>query len=93
MEGEFQVFNDGQIYCGVTRQCIWINQKEKAGKAAVSAGLREGDIVVRVDGKRIPRGRGRFNEFVKLNYKVGDEVPFTVLRKGQERIVKLPLVE
>ncbi|HIK93191.1 MAG TPA: PDZ domain-containing protein [Planctomycetes bacterium] len=71
----------------------WINQKEAGGKAAIRAGLRQGDIVILVDGKPIARGRGRFNEFVKLNYKVGDEVAVTILRKGQERVVKLPLVE
>jgi S1-C subfamily serine protease len=35
----------------------------------------------------------QFNMHIKLNYKVGDELPLTVLRDGKKRDVRVKLVE
>lgn len=73
----------------------WINRGSEAGKSALASGLREGDLVVALNGQPLERGidNKSFNYFVKLNYKVGDELPLTVLRDGKEIKLKVKLVE
>ncbi|HSG71063.1 MAG TPA: Trx7/PDZ domain-containing (seleno)protein [Planctomycetaceae bacterium] len=73
----------------------WINRGSEAGKSAFAAGLKEGDFVVALDGEPIKPGTDHrtFNFHIKLNYKVGDELPLTVLRDGKQRVVKVKLVE
>ena len=72
----------------------WINNGTKAGKAAIQSGLRYGDVVVELDGKPIKKmNPQQFNTFVKLNYKVGQSLPLTVVRKGKRVKIDLKLVE
>ena len=71
----------------------WINNGSKAGKAAIQAGLRNRDIVLEYDGKPVPANNARFNMDLKLNYKIGDELPLTILRNGKRRTIRLRLVE
>jgi serine protease Do len=72
----------------------WINHDEPGGRAALDSGLREGDIIIAVNGEPLkPMTPQQFNMYVKLNYKVGDELPLTVLREGREREVRVNLVE
>lgn len=73
----------------------WINRGRSGGQAAFDAGLREGDVIVALDGEAI-----RFEEprqlvmHVKMNYKVGEELPLTVQGKnGKRREVRVKLVE
>ena len=71
----------------------WINGKTPGGRAARSAGLRYGDIVVALAGKPFNMPTKEFNLYIKLNYKVGQELPLTVLRDGKRRDIKIKLVE
>ena len=71
----------------------WINRAEKGGAAAYDAGLREGDILLRLANKPVPQTPNKLNEFVKLNFKVGEALPITVLREGRQRELQWPLVE
>lgn len=71
----------------------FINRGTLGGKAAVKAGLKQGDVIVKLEGKPIPNDNAAFNAFIKLNYKVGQSVELTVLRNGKEQEVILPLVE
>lgn len=73
----------------------WINRGSKAGRSAYESGLRVGDIVVALNGEPIEQGTDHrsFNYHIKLNYKVGDRLPLTILRNGQKRQVQLVLVE
>ena len=34
-----------------------------------------------------------FNAYIKLNYKVGEKLPLTVLRKGKKKKIEIRLVE
>lgn len=71
-----------------------INRNEPGGRAAFASGLRQGDIIIAIDGERLERMTPQqFNMYVKLNYKVGDELPLTVLRDGREREIRVALVE
>jgi hypothetical protein len=76
-------------------QVKWINRNSEGGKSAFESGLREGDVVIALDGKPLPQGTDnkQLNAQIKLNYKVGDELPLTVLRNGRKVEVKVKLVE
>src|SRR5690606_29570656 len=71
----------------------WINAGSEGGRSAKAAGLREGDIVIARDGEAIERQPNQFNLYIKLNHKVGDELPLTVLRDGQHKQIRIKLVE
>ena len=71
----------------------WINKKSPGGRSAHDSGLREGDVVVALAGEPLHMNSRQFNMHIKLNYKVGDELPLTVLRDGKKRDVKVKLVE
>ena len=74
-------------------QVKWINSDQPAGKAARKAGLKNGDIILKLFGKPIPNSHAKFNALVKLNYKIGDTLELTILRSGKEKLIRLPLVE
>lgn len=72
----------------------WINTGTAAGRAARDAGLRKGDVIVALAGK--PLGQmspAQFTVHVKLNYKVGDKLPLTVVRGGKRQVITISLVE
>lgn len=73
----------------------WINTAQPGGRAARDAGLREGDLVVALAGRPLKFDDSRsFVMHVKLNYKVGEELPLTVQGKdGKRREVRVKLVE
>ncbi|MEM7558119.1 MAG: PDZ domain-containing protein [Planctomycetota bacterium] len=71
----------------------WINRGTVAGKAAVKAGLRNGDVVVSANGVAVPDNNAAFNTWVKLNHEVGETLELSVLRGGKKIQIELPLVE
>jgi hypothetical protein len=56
---------------------------------AQAAGVREGDVIVGLDGKGLELTMTQFNAYVRLKYQVGDRVTLDVLRDGKP--LKLPL--
>lgn len=77
----------------VPLEARWINREGKGGEQAFQDGLREKDILVALAGQPIRMKSPQFHQFVKLNYKVGDRLPLTVLRDGQRVELKILLVE
>lgn len=71
----------------------WINMGSPSGQAAKKAGLRNGDLVLEFDGKPVAGNHASFLTQLKLNYKVGDTVPLTILRGKKRMLIQLPLVE
>lgn len=71
----------------------WINQSRPSGQAAQRGGLRQGDVIVAVDGKPVAADHRQFCTHLKFNYKVGDTLPITVQRNGRKRDLKIKLVE
>jgi S1-C subfamily serine protease len=66
----------------------WVFGKDSTAK---KAGLRDGDIVVAVDGKTAPMTEGQFLAHVRLNHPPGSKVRLTLLRGSQREEVTLPL--
>ena len=71
----------------------WINRESAGGRRAFDDGLREKDIVIAIAGKPFEGNSNQFHAHIKLNYKIGDDLPLTVLRDGRRETVKIRLVE
>jgi hypothetical protein len=72
----------------------WINRAAPGGRSAYECGLRENDVIVALEGHPLPEMTpAQFNLHIKLNYKVGDELPVTIVRDGKRRDVRIRLVE
>lgn len=71
----------------------WINAQRSEGRAAKEAGLKEGDIVVRLNGKPMSFTPEAFQMHVRLNCKVGDNLNLKILRNGESKEIVLTLVE
>ena len=63
----------------------WINNNTPEGRAVQKAGLRHGDYVVALDGKPFGEkiSHRTFNTRVKLNYRPGQKLNLTLMRKGK----------
>jgi S1-C subfamily serine protease len=71
----------------------WINLEKAGGRSAHDSGLREGDVIVALDGQRLTGlTHPQFAMQIKLRYQPGDEVPLTVLRDGRELDLRIRLV-
>jgi len=71
----------------------WINTEGPGGRQAKADGLQEKDIVVALDGQPLRMDSRQFNAHLKLNYRVGDKLPLTIIRGGQRISLSLLLVE
>lgn len=75
-------------------QVRWINRGSKGGRSAFDSGLRQGDVIVELEGKPIKEMNSQqFNAYIKLNYEVGQKLPITVLRNGKRIPIKILLAE
>jgi S1-C subfamily serine protease len=61
------------------------------GKAAQVAGLRQGDVILAVDGETGLKGEGDFLEFLRLVKAGASHLALRVHRRGEELDLKLPL--
>ena len=59
--------------------------------SAEKAGLKIADVITKVNGKEV-KTMQEINE-IKNNFKIGDEITFTITRNGEEKEIKLTLVE
>lgn len=66
-------------------------QEVEEGKAASNAGIKQGDVIIKIDDKEI----STFDELndYKNSKKVGDEVTITVYRNGKEEKLKVVIGE
>ena len=71
----------------------WINTNQKGGRATLEAGLRQGDVIIALDGESVSMVPQRFHLEIMLKYRIGDELPITVLRGGERKVLRIRLVE
>src|SRR5262249_25043350 len=62
-------------------------------EAARQAGRRQGDVVVGVEGKMLSLSGRQFLAHVRMNYKVGGQVTYNLLRDGKRVDVVMTLRE
>ena len=55
------------------------------------AGIRAGDIVIGVDGKKLEMTMLQFNVYIRANYNVGDKVKFNIIRNGKRLEIPMTL--
>lgn len=60
-------------------------------QVARQAGLRQGDIIVGVDDKRLEMTAGQFDVYIRLNYQQGQKLTFNLLRGGRRENVTMTL--
>jgi len=66
---------------------------DQPGQSARKAGLRNGDLIVAVDGKPLENMTPpQFHAYVKLNYQLGDRLPLTIIRSGKRMQIEIELV-
>jgi hypothetical protein len=59
--------------------------------AAQRAGIQQQDIILGVDGRHLEMTARQFDVYVRLNYRVGDEVTFNLVRAGKRADVPMKL--
>ena len=61
----------------------WINQNLPAGRELFKAGLKQNAVLVEYAGKPIEMDMRGMNADLRMNYKVGQRLPLTVMRGGK----------
>jgi serine protease Do len=80
-----------KLRLGLSEKGLAFYQSSFVSAIARQAGIRAGDVIVGIDGKRLEMTERQFAVYVKLNYKVGDRVTYNVLRAGKRLDVPLTL--
>lgn len=83
----------GKIPAGTTPIRIQYMGNKNQSKACRDAGLREGDVIIALDGKPFTWTPQEFQMNMRLNRKKGETVKYTILRNGKEMEVAVPLIE
>jgi serine protease Do len=58
---------------------------------ARQAGIRKGDIILGIDDKKLEMTMLQFNAWIRLNYTVGQEVTYNIIRKGKRMNIPMEL--
>ncbi|MEM7261973.1 MAG: PDZ domain-containing protein, partial [Planctomycetota bacterium] len=69
----------------------WGENKHLGGNA-YRAGLRQGDLVLKVDGREFESG-DHFHAWFRLTRKIGEKVPVEIVRGGKRKTVELTVAE
>ncbi len=77
---------------GLSEQRLALRQGAFVPEPATRAGIRQNDVIVGVDGKDLEMTARQFGVYIRLNYKVGDQVTYNLLRDGKRIDVHLKLV-
>jgi len=75
---------------GLAKTRLAFRQGNFVPKPAEKAGIRAGDIVLGIDGSELEMNMLQFNVHVRLNYEVGDQVTYNIVRDGKR--LDLPMM-
>ena len=67
-------------------------QEVVVGSAAERSGIKEGDIITKIDGQKLEKDEGSLAKEIS-SHKVGDEVLIEVWRDGETKVLKVVLEE
>ena len=88
----------GDDLAAVQKQALGLEPKRLAmalgpflPPVARQAGLRQGDIIVGVDGKRLEMTAGQFDVYIRLEYQPGQKLTYNLLRGGRPENVTMTL--
>lgn len=70
----------------------WINDKLPAGRELLNAGIKQNDVLVGYGGKPITTDMRGLNADLRVNYKVGQRLPLTLIRGGKRIEARVLLV-
>jgi hypothetical protein len=76
---------------GLPEKALAFRQGDFVPRAAKAAGFRQGDIIVGIDDQTLEMTMLQFNAHIRLNYKVGDKVTYSILRDGRRLNIPLTL--
>jgi S1-C subfamily serine protease len=76
---------------GLAEKALAFRQAQFVPPPVAKVGIRAGDIIVSIDGKTLEMTMLQFNAYVRLNYKVGDQVKLNIIRNGQRLEVPITL--
>jgi hypothetical protein len=68
-------------------------EQERFGRNAERAGLRQGSIVVSIDGRTDFVNEAHFQAWFRLEKHPGDVVELALLEEGRRRTIRLPVIE
>ena len=74
---------------GLSAKQLAFRQMFPVSSVAQAAGVREDDVILGFDGKRLEMNAYEFHAYVRGNYLKGDKVTIDVLRGGKR--LKLPM--
>jgi len=77
---------------GLTERQLAFYEGNFISTPARQAGIRQNDVIVGVDGRKLEMTAQQFQAYIKLNYKLGDRVTYNILRAGKRVDVSLTLV-
>lgn len=76
---------------GLSEKSLAFRQGNFVPESARQAGIRQNDIILGVDNKRLEMSARQFSAYLRLTYQVGDRVTFDLVRNGQRLSVPLKL--
>jgi predicted metalloprotease with PDZ domain len=68
---------------GLSEKALAFRQGGFVPAAARQAGIRQNDIILGIDGRKLEMTMLQFNAWVRLNHKVGDKVSYNIIRDGK----------
>jgi hypothetical protein len=76
---------------GLAPRRLALRQGDFVSEPARQAGIRQGDVIIGVDGKALEMTAQQFAGHVRLTYQVGDPITYNILRDGKRVDMSLRL--
>jgi predicted metalloprotease with PDZ domain len=77
---------------GLSASRLALRQDGFVSQPARQAGIRQGDVIIGINGKALEMTGRQFGAYVRLTHKVGDRVTYNLLRDGKRIDVTLTLL-
>jgi S1-C subfamily serine protease len=83
---------DEKTSLGLTANQLAFYQSPFVSTPARQAGIRPHDVILRVDDERLELTERQFQAYIRLHYKVGHRVNYSILREGHGKDLALTLI-